>query len=134
MEPRLLGRLFDFDPFGGPGRKRALGMRDKQILWKRANGRCEGCGKKIDFTDMQVGHKTAFSKGGGTTIKNSAALCYSCNRLQGTDSWATFIKKLGPAARGSEAKAQQAKAAAKKPKKKRPKSDDPFGLGQLFRL
>src|SRR3990172_12424283 len=76
-------------------RKRALGIRDKQILWRRANKKCENCGKDVDFDEMQVGHKTAFSKGGGTTLKNSACLCYRCNKLQGTDSWATFQKKQG---------------------------------------
>jgi hypothetical protein len=44
---------------------------------------------------MQVGHKTAYSKGGSTTLKNTVCLCYACNKLQGTDSWATFQKKMG---------------------------------------
>jgi len=77
--------------------KRTLGIRDKQILWKRANKRCENpaCGKEVDFDEMQIGHKTAWSRGGRTTIKNSVCLCYRCNKLQGTDSWATFLKKQG---------------------------------------
>ena len=75
--------------------KRTLGIRDKQILYRNAKGRCENpaCGKKIDFDEMQVGHKTAWSRGGRTTLKNSVCLCYRCNKLQGTDSWATFLKK-----------------------------------------
>jgi len=44
---------------------------------------------------MQVGHKKAYSKGGGTTLKNSVALCYRCNKLQGTDNWDAFLKKQG---------------------------------------
>ena len=44
---------------------------------------------------MQVGHKTAWSKRGSTTLANSVCLCYRCNKLQGTDSWATFMKKQG---------------------------------------
>lgn len=75
--------------------KRTLGIRDKQILYRNAKGRCENpaCGKKIEFDEMQVGHKTAWSKGGRTTLKNSVCLCYRCNKLQGTDSWAIFLKK-----------------------------------------
>lgn len=75
--------------------KRTLGIRDKQILYRNANKRCENpaCGKKIDFDEMQVGHKTAWSRGGSTTLRNSACLCYRCNKLQGTDSWAVFLKK-----------------------------------------
>jgi len=44
---------------------------------------------------MQVGHKRAYAKGGSTTLRNSVCLCYSCNKLQGTDSWQTFLRKLG---------------------------------------
>lgn len=78
-------------------RPRTLGIRDKQILYRNANGRCQNpaCKKKIDFDEMQVGHKTAWSRGGSTTLKNSVCLCYRCNKLQGTDSWATFMKKQG---------------------------------------
>ena len=77
--------------------KRTLGIRDKQILYRNAKGRCENpaCGKKIEFDEMQVGHKTAWSKGGRTTLKSSVCLCYRCNKLQGTDSWTTFLKKQG---------------------------------------
>lgn len=44
---------------------------------------------------MQVGHKIAYSKGGSTTLRNSVCLCYKCNKLQGTDSWSMFLRKLG---------------------------------------
>jgi len=44
---------------------------------------------------MQVGHKTAYSRGGGTTLSNSVALCYGCNKKQGTDSWQVFQRKQG---------------------------------------
>ena len=42
-----------------------------------------------------MGHKNAWSRGGRTTLKNSVCLCYRCNKLQGTDSWTTFLKKQG---------------------------------------
>jgi len=76
-------------------KKRTLGIRDKQILYQRAKGRCEGCGKKIEFSDMQSGHKNPASKGGSATLRNSVCVCYTCNKLQGTDDWATFMRKLG---------------------------------------
>jgi HNH endonuclease len=75
--------------------KRSLGIRDKKILYRNAKGKCENpaCRHKIDFDEMQVGHKIAYSKGGATTFKNSVCLCYRCNNLQGTDSWIVFLKK-----------------------------------------
>lgn len=77
--------------------KRTLGIKDKQILYERAKGRCENpaCRAKITFVEMQPGHKIAWSKGGRTTLKNSVCLCYKCNKLQGNDSWVIFLKKFG---------------------------------------
>jgi len=75
--------------------RRTLSIRDRQILWERAGHKCQACGKKLDFTEMQVGHKTAASKGGRATLRNSVCLCYRCNKLQGTDSWNVFLKKMG---------------------------------------
>lgn len=77
--------------------KRTLGIRDKQILYDRAKGRCENpaCRKKISFAEMLPGHKTAWSKGGKTTLANSVCLCYACNKKQGNDSWPVFLKKQG---------------------------------------
>jgi hypothetical protein len=41
--------------------KRSLGIRDKQILYDRAKGRCENpaCRKQISFVEMIPGHKRA---------------------------------------------------------------------------
>jgi hypothetical protein len=75
--------------------KRTLGERDKKILYRNADGKCQNCKEKIDYDQMQVSHKTAWSKGGRTTLKNSVCLCWRCNNLQGPDSWATFQKKQG---------------------------------------
>jgi len=76
-------------------KKRTLGIRDKQILYIRAKKRCEACGRKIDFTEMHAAHKNPACKGGSATMRNSVCLCATCNKLQGTDNWATFIKKMG---------------------------------------
>ena len=75
--------------------RRSLGTRDRQILYERAHHKCENCGKDLSFTEMQVGHKTAYSRGGSTTLKSVACLCYGCNKLQGTDSWEVFQRKQG---------------------------------------
>jgi hypothetical protein len=53
---------------------------------------------------MQIGHKTAFARGGSTTMRNSVVLCYKHNKLQGTDSWPVFLKKMGKTLPGNEKK------------------------------
>ncbi len=74
--------------------KRSLTIREKKILYTRANGKCELCGEPISFLEMQVGHKRAASRGGSATLRNTVALCFKCNNLQGTDSWERIHKKL----------------------------------------
>jgi len=81
--------------------RRTLGIREKQILWERAGHKCQACEKEITFPEMQVGHKTAASKGGNATLRNCVCLCYKCNKLQGTDSWKSFLKKMGKQESGS---------------------------------
>ncbi|OGJ19910.1 hypothetical protein A3K73_08130 [Candidatus Pacearchaeota archaeon RBG_13_36_9] len=85
--------IFDLEP----APKRTLGIRDKQILYRKANKKCENpaCGEEIEFDEMEVGHKKAWSRGGKTTMENSLCLCHRCNKLQGTDSWEVFMKKQG---------------------------------------
>jgi 5-methylcytosine-specific restriction endonuclease McrA len=99
-------------------KKRTLGIRDKQILYERAKGKCEACRKKIEFSEMQTGHKTAASKGGSATLRNSVCLCYKCNKLQGTDSWATFIRKIGKSKTRTVTSGKKRKPTKKKPKRK----------------
>lgn len=84
--------------------KRTLGSRERQILWHRAGKKCEACGKEIGLDEMQSGHKFAASKGGSATLRNSVCLCYRCNKLQVTDTWVTFLKKVGKQPEGSKTK------------------------------
>jgi hypothetical protein len=90
--------MWGFDEERDP--KRTLGIRDKQILWERANHKCENPKCKyhkieISFVEMMPGHKKAWANGGRTTLANSVCLCFKCNKLQGKDSWEVFLKKQG---------------------------------------
>ena len=75
--------------------KRTLGIRDKLILYRNAEKKCQNCGNPLEFDEMQVGHKKAASKGGMATLKNCVCLCYGCNHRQGTDDWNKFQQKQG---------------------------------------
>ena len=76
--------------------KGMLTAKDKQKLYLNAKKRCENCGKKIDFYEMEIGHKKqVYSLGERTALSDSLCLCRACNKKQGLDSWATFQKKQG---------------------------------------
>ena len=84
------------DIWGDARVSKRLNTSDKQILYLNAKKRCENCRKKIDFADMEVGHRNkTYSLGARTTLANSLCLCHGCNKKQGTDSWETFQKKQG---------------------------------------
>ena len=106
--------------------KRTLGTRDREILWNRAKKRCENCRKKLDFGDMQAGHKRAASKSGKATISNSVCLCYGCNKRQGTDSWVAFRKKQGKSGTRTVTSGKTRKI--KKKKSPRRKHTNPFAF------
>lgn len=81
--------------YGYEPRRRSLKIGDRKILWREAKQRCQNpyCKKKIDYDEMQVGHKKAYSKRGSATLGNSVCLCWRCNNQQRTDSWEKFLKK-----------------------------------------
>ncbi|MCX6695813.1 MAG: HNH endonuclease signature motif containing protein [Candidatus Altiarchaeota archaeon] len=115
--------------------KRTLGIRDKRFLFERANERCENpkCKKKLDFFYMEVGHKTAASKGGKATLRNSVCLCHNCNKKQGTDSWATFLRKQkvkGSTKTVTTGKGQKGRAVRKKGTRKSKKDSNPLNFGE----
>lgn len=108
-------------------KKRALGIRDRQILYRRAKGRCEACRRKIEFDEMHAGHKNAASKGGSATIRNSVCLCARCNKLQGTDNWSTFMRKMGKSKTTSVTSPKKKKGS----KKKKIKSGESYWINPI---
>jgi len=81
---------------------------------------------------MQVGHKTAASKGGKATLRNSVCLCYKCNKLQGTDSWPTFLRKMGKKnVRSVTSSKRRKKGKRKKLKKGKGKSRGNYWINPL---
>jgi len=117
----------------GASAAKNLGERDKKILYRLAKKRCEACGKRIEYDEMQAGHKLARSKGHAATLQNSVCLCWRCNNLQGTDSWKTFMQKQGK--EPISATDYHPKPTGKsKPtgRKGRSKPDNPFNVGSVW--
>jgi len=63
--------------------RRLFTRRERRVLYRRADGRCEQCGAAIG-RDFHADHVYPFSKGGQTTLDNGQALCRPCN-LKKTD-------------------------------------------------
>lgn len=55
----------------------------KKLLYIKAGGRCELCGKKILLEDMSLDHRIPLSKGGEDDVSNLACTCDTCNKMKG---------------------------------------------------
>jgi hypothetical protein len=62
---------------------RHFNARERFILRLTAFNRCESCGCELTHA-FHADHKTAFSRGGPTTLGNGQALCPRCNLKKGT--------------------------------------------------
>lgn len=56
----------------------------RRIIWDASKKkRCCKCGKELKWGHFEIDHIVPFSKGGKTTLANSALICKSCNSKKG---------------------------------------------------
>ncbi|GHT80647.1 hypothetical protein FACS189467_3310 [Bacteroidia bacterium] len=55
----------------------------KERLYKKQEGKCNGCGNEYLMKDMEIDHIIPKAKGGGDYYENYQLLCGSCNRIKG---------------------------------------------------
>ena len=120
----------------GPQRARpSFNANDKEHLFDRQKGKCNGCAVKFPMRNMTVDHIKPFSKGGSDKPSNLQLLCNSCNSMKGNGTQAQLKKRLvekgviKPATTAKTAASTAKKTAtATKAKPKRPqrKPKDPF--------
>ncbi|RLI99116.1 MAG: hypothetical protein DRP00_00110 [Candidatus Aenigmatarchaeota archaeon] len=66
---------------------RLFSFEQKREIFRRDGGRCQVCGKKLEFGDNNTHyhHKVMYAVGGPTTIDNAILVCQNChyNKLHG---------------------------------------------------
>jgi len=65
----------------------------KYIGMDKTVGKCYVCNKPVHFTDFEVGHNRAISKGGSDKVTNLRPICRSCNRSMRNMSIEAYKKK-----------------------------------------
>ena len=126
------------EPQGEPQRARpSFSAKDKEFLFERQKGKCNGCAVKFPMRNMTVDHIKPFSKGGSDKPSNLQLLCNSCNSMKGDGTQAQLKKRLvekGVIKPATTAKTKTAASTAKKtatttkakPKRPQRKPKDPF--------
>lgn len=57
-------------------------ISDKRKIYDAANGRCELCGRKIEFEEMTVDQIIPLGRGGMDEFNNLQSACFACNQFK----------------------------------------------------
>ena len=82
---------------GGSGESENRSVRyrvHKPHLFGQQEGKCNGCGRRFCFEQIEVDHIVAQSKGGGHELPNLQLLCQPCNNLKADDSHEDLLLRL----------------------------------------
>lgn len=73
---------FKTNPYKKKNRK-SYSQDTRQLIYERADGRCELCGRKILLKDMTLDHINPLSMGGEDNVSNLSCTCSLCNHFKG---------------------------------------------------
>lgn len=83
LESRIAAEFADGkNPFGGNNNDAIRGS-DRDLVIRRASGRCEACGISVKDKQIDVDHIIPRSKRGPNDLSNYQALCRTCNSQKG---------------------------------------------------
>ena len=70
--------------FDQKDRRRTFTEVQRRIIWANTKRKkCYKCGRELKWSNFEIDHVYPYSKGGKTTIENSAIICKSCNCKKG---------------------------------------------------
>ena len=56
---------------------------ERIAIYRKNNGICQNCNKKVDYKDFHADHIRPHTRGGKTTVENGQVLCNQCNLSKG---------------------------------------------------
>ena len=71
--------------FGLQRSRPTISLAKKKAMYEKQDGKCNGCKRNLEITELQNDHKvTPFAHGGTEELKNRQLLCGRCNGKKGT--------------------------------------------------
>lgn len=67
---------------------------NRELVYKKYDGRCAYCGRHIKYKDMQVDHFIPQARGGTDDIENLMPACRMCNHYKRANSLESFRKMI----------------------------------------
>lgn len=67
---------------GNKKKRKSYSQEERKIIYDKANGCCELCGKKLKFENMTIDHVMPLSMGGVDELDNLQASCLACNQFK----------------------------------------------------
>lgn len=68
--------------YGNKRKRKRYSKKVRKIIYEKANGRCELCGRRLLFQDMTLDHIVPLSMGGKNDMGNLQTLCFACNQFK----------------------------------------------------
>ncbi|MDD3361533.1 MAG: HNH endonuclease signature motif containing protein [Hespellia sp.] len=77
-------------------RNRKTYSRNERIeIYNRYNGRCNICGRKLDFSEMTLDHIIPLDKDGADAMENLQCSCQMCNSIKMNILPQDFMERIG---------------------------------------
>lgn len=74
--------------------RKAYSQDTRQLLYERAEKKCELCGRKILLKEMTIDHVVPLSMGGLDDVNNLACTCQPCNLFKGNILPDNFLERI----------------------------------------
>ena len=82
-------------------KRHSWSRREREEIYRKTNGRCAYCGRKISFEEMSCDHMVSLHNHGEDSIENMAPSCRDCNLAKKGCNVEGFRKRLRKMLRGS---------------------------------
>jgi 5-methylcytosine-specific restriction endonuclease McrA len=78
----------------GKIKRKKYSQDTRKLIYNKAGGRCELCGRAILFEDMTLDHVKPLSMGGLDEVENLACVCLADNRFKDNVLPEDFIQRI----------------------------------------